>query len=352
MSKFNLDGHKLQHHLERVLAWKQGQDVAPINVEISPMGACNHRCVFCNYNYLGHKSRLPKGKMIDLVSQLAAAGVKAVIFAGSGEPSLHEDTFPAIEKARSLGLDVAMSTNGALLTQDNLECIARNLTWIRFSCSGTTPENYAQIHGTSADDYAKVVANINKLRALKETLRTNLTIGVQLVLLPQNMEGVLAQANFMKHAGVDYFVVKHFYAHEKNSFTIDSDNISSAFLAELGKQAGLMSTETYSFVVRSRDALDRDRPYSTCEGLPFFFYVSENGDVYSCFSHQEDAQTCFGNVIESSFAEVCSSQKKRDAIQYIQNCINKNTCQANCRHHQMNLYLWNLAHPPQHVNFI
>ena len=352
MSKFNFDGHKLQHHPERVYAWQQGKDFSPINVEISPVGNCNNRCVFCNYNYLGHKGRFPEGALLTLVEQLAESGVKAVIFAGAGEPSLHPDTFKAMEKSRNLGLDVAMSTNGSLLKPDDLACIAKNLTWIRFSVNGTDPENYGLIHGTKADDYDKVVANITALGALKAQLRSSLTIGVQLVLLPQNMEHVLAHAERMKGAGVDYFVIKHFYEHEKNAFTVDSGSISPAFLEDLGRQAKLLSDKSFSFIVRDRAPLDRNRPYSTCEGLPFIYYISENGDVYSCFSHQEDKRTCLGNVLENTFAAVCASSQKREAMAYIQQRIDKNRCQANCRHHQLNLYLWHLAHPQQHVNFI
>lgn len=352
MSKLNLDGHKLQHHPDRVHAWQQGKDFFPINVEISPVGNCNHRCVFCNYNYLGHKGRFPEGKLITLVEQLADAGVKAVIFAGAGEPTLHAETFVAIEKARNLGLDVAMSTNGSLLTPNNLDCIAKNLTWIRFSLNGTNPENYAHIHGTKSDDYNTVISNIAKLHALKEKTGSRLTIGTQLVLLPQNMDHALSHAAAMKDAGVDYFVIKHFYEHDKNTFSMDPERITSSFLQDIGRQAKLMSDETFCFIVRDRASLDRNRPYSTCEGLPFFFYISENGDVYSCFSHQEDKQTCLGNVLDDTFAAVCASQQKKNAFEYIKTTLDKNQCQANCRHHQLNLYLWNLANPPLHVNFI
>ena len=54
---FNLDGHKLHHHLDRLKAFSDGADIAPLYVEFSPVGSCNHRCVFCAYDYIGYQNR-------------------------------------------------------------------------------------------------------------------------------------------------------------------------------------------------------------------------------------------------------------------------------------------------------
>ena len=59
-----------------------------------------------------------------------------------------------------------------------------------------------------------------------------------------------------------------------------------------------------------------------------------------------------GNIFENSLKEIWSSKQKRDAIEYINNQIDKKQCQPSCRHHHINNYLWELKHPNEHINFI
>lgn len=68
----------------------------------SPVANCNHRCLFCHYNYLGHKGKFPKGRMLTLVDELAKAGTRSLVFAGIGEPTLNSETIAAIETAKVL----------------------------------------------------------------------------------------------------------------------------------------------------------------------------------------------------------------------------------------------------------
>lgn len=348
-----LDEHKLPYHPERVAAFLEGRDVFPLYAEISPAANCNHRCVFCNFNHLGHRGLFPAGRMGSLMDELARGGVKAVVFAGSGEPTLHPETFTAVERAHEAGMDVAMSTNGVLLDEESIETVVRTLTWIRFSLSGGTPEGYARVHRTGEADFHRVLAVVAKTARRKARISSPLTIGVQYVLLPDNAGDCLTLAAKMKELGADYFVVKHFYESPLNPFRIDPSFPSTDLIAELREAAGELSDETFSFVLRDRSFTERRRPYSLCYGLPLIVYLREDGRVYTCFAHQDDDRTALGSIADQSFGTLWNSTARKKALEYINKSIDKNSCQANCRHHQVNRYLWDLRHhPPAHVNFI
>lgn len=351
MANFILDGHKLRYHSQAVADFLGGKGIFPIYAEISPVANCNHHCLFCHYNYLGHKGFFKKGRMAGLIKELSIARVKSLVFAGIGEPLIHPETVAAIELAKKLGIDVAMSTNGTLLKDEDLEPLVKSLTWIRFSFNGGNAKNYSMVHQTKEDDYFKVLENIKKLKNKKDELKSSITIGVQYILLPQNKDFIIAAAETMKDVGVNYFVVKHFYRHSKNEFGVDESWPGDEAMIFLLDAAKSLSSDNFLFTVRSKKYLSRTRIYDMCYGLPFIVYIREDGEVYTCFSYQHDKNTPLGNIFEKSFSEVWASRKK--AIDYINRYIDKNNCQSNCRHHQINNYLWELRHPSiEHINFI
>jgi radical SAM protein with 4Fe4S-binding SPASM domain len=347
-----IDSHKINYHYKEINDMFDGKLKAPIYVEISPTGICNHKCLFCHYNYLGHSGRFDGDRLLTLVKELADIGVKSIVFAGNGEPTLHKNTFDAIILAKSLGIDVALSTNGALLEDEHFDILAKNLTWIRFSFNGGSSENYSLVHQTNKNDFDKVIANIKKLKQTKDRLKSDITIGTQYVLIPENKDFVIDNAILLKSIGVDYFSIKHFYDHSHNEFET-KEEITDTFLDNLKQKTKQLSDDKFTFILRNRDNLNTKRIYNKCYGLEFIVFIDERGDVYSCFSHQYDKKTIMGNIFEDNFKNIFNSAMKKDSIDYINNCIDKDNCQPNCRHHQINEYLWKLKNPNiPHINFI
>ena len=73
MAKFNFDGHKLFYQFETTYKLLTDQEVNPVYVEYSPVGSCNHRCIFCAYDYIGYQSRkLEKSKTIQSIKDYAS----------------------------------------------------------------------------------------------------------------------------------------------------------------------------------------------------------------------------------------------------------------------------------------
>ena len=114
-----MDSHKLLFHPERVAAWRKGELIYPIEMEVGISGACNHRCIFCAVDYVGYKPNLLTLQMLaPNLRIMGEKGVKSIIFAGEGEPLVNPEAADIINFAKECGIDTAMSTNAALLTED------------------------------------------------------------------------------------------------------------------------------------------------------------------------------------------------------------------------------------------
>ena len=44
---YNMDGHKLMWHLDRVSQWQAGERVAPLHVDMGISAGCNMACKYC-----------------------------------------------------------------------------------------------------------------------------------------------------------------------------------------------------------------------------------------------------------------------------------------------------------------
>lgn len=354
MSKhFQLDSHKLQYHPRLVADFLDGKPIVPLNAEISITDACNHRCLFCNFNYLGHKQvRLPAGRMQRLAREMAEAGVRTMTFGGAGEPLLHQDVLPSLRIGKQLGMELALSTNGVLLKPEEMEELPDLLTWVRFSINGGTPQSYAAVHTCAPEQFATTMRNLETLCAKKAARNSEMTLGTQCVVIDENYRDIETLAKRVKEAGAEYFVVKHFYPREESEYLPSMSFRTPEYLNELHMMAKAMSTPDFYMTVRDVEKLSQKRTYQICRGLPFLVYIGENGLLYTCFSHHEDEKTAIGNLLESDFASVWNSPGRTEAMHYINTQYNKDLCQANCRHHQINLWLRQLSNPPPHANFI
>ena len=88
--KYKIDSHKLMFHTKRVSDWLNGDDIYPIYLEVGVCGKCNHRCIFCAFDYLNYKGAIiEKDVLLGFLSEAAKLGVKSVMYAGEGEPLMH-----------------------------------------------------------------------------------------------------------------------------------------------------------------------------------------------------------------------------------------------------------------------
>lgn len=311
MTQLILDGHKLAWHQDRVAAWLRGERVAPITIDCALTRRCTYDCVYCYGKLQANAERpLTLEVILQFLDDAAAIGVKAVSFVSDGESTVSPHLYDAILHGKAAGLDMALGTNGYLLRRDRLADILPALTYLRFNFSAGEPDAYARIHGVDASAFQIVADTIRAAVTYKQAHHLPVTIGMQMVLLPQFADQVLPLAALGRGLGVDYLVIKHCSDDEHGSLGVDYRGYAP--LAPLLREAEAMSTPEYLVQAKwSKIMSGGSRCYSRCHGPPFILQLSGSGLVAPCgmLFGEDYKRFHIGNIAEKRFRDIVHSAR-------------------------------------------
>lgn len=336
--RFRIDGHKINLHPRRVADWLESGDdwekakaVYPIYVEVSPVGACNHRCTMCAVDYIGYQTRsLEEGMLSDRLREMAALGVKSVMFAGEGEPLLHKQINKIV---LSSPMDVSFTTNGVLLNKLEVLSLCK---WVKVSINAGKRETYAKVHRTKEKDWDTVWSNIREAAKRKG----NCTLGVQMVALPENQGEEVELEAMASAAGADYVVVKP-YSQHKMSITRAYEGYKPIQIAHGPK-----------LLTRERAVATEDHAYERCSATPFFWaYIMASGEVYSCSAYLQDERFRLGNINTETFRQIWEGERRKKNWRLVTKHLDIRECRVNCRMARVNEHLAEFG-KAEHANFI
>lgn len=344
------------YHIERVNKFLSEGDCFPLYMEISPIGNCNHRCIFCAYDFLGHPNKkLETNRLITFLDEIAACGMKSLLYAGEGEPLLHPDIDKFIIHSKKKGIDVGLFTNAQFLKDDLLKKILPSLTFIRISFNGGSRENYAAIHDVKPEVFDTVVKNIENAARIKNESKLETDIGLQYVLLPENINYLMDAVKRIRETGINYFVIKPFVqqSHLQSYHMKEQFNLSK--IEDTLNQAESLSGENFSVIAR-RASFENygKRKYRHCYGTAFISVLNSSGDIASCLPYWDRKEFVFGNIHENTFQEIWLGSRRKKIKKYLENELAvAELCPPNCRPNAINGFLWEIKNPSvKHINFV
>ena len=362
-----LDGTKIAWHLDRVRAWERGERIAPITIDMALTRACNYACHFC-YAMLQENDRatLTTDVMFRFLDDCAEIGVKAISFVSDGESTLSPAFIPSLERGHALGIDMASGTNGFIFNRRKLEEILPHLTYLRINFSAGTRERYAEIMGVKPEWFDRVVQNIRDMIEIKRRDRLPVTIGMQMVLMPQDADQIMPYARLGKELRPDYAVIKHCTDDEQGRLGVDYNGYAKLY--DLLREAEALSDEAYTVVIKWSKIKDEGkRSYQRCYGPPFLLQMSGSGLVAPCGALFNERYKKFhiGNIAERRFKDIWASDEYWEVVNYLASpeFNAQKMCATLCLQHKVNEYLDEhlkgrqeliepSGPPPQHLNFI
>ena len=346
---------KIYQHAERIAEWHKTGTCAPVTVEFDLTNACNHKCPKCA-GYAGNRNaaRIPTDKAKAILDELAGYGVKAVTFTGGGEPAMHKDLDACLAYAREIGLDVALITNGGLLTGNKalIEQIVASCTWCRVSLDAGTHAVFEKTHGVGIDAFSDTVDAILQLSNMKKYFKSKCTIGVGFLTSKETMGDMITATRIAKAAGADYIQFRPFVT---NPQEIDAgqvedyshydeilDNIDKC--QEINGIKVLTSKHKYTAI---KDSVVK-RPYAVCHGHHFASVIGADLKMYLCCHLRGREEYEIGDLKVQSFKDAWESETRQSAY----NNIDWADCPYLCRCDSFNRILWNISRKKEHVNFL
>lgn len=318
-----LDSHKLSYHIDRVQAWEAGERIAPVSVDMSLTRACGAMCSFC-YAMMQEsqaRSMIRTSHALNLLDDFSAIGVRSVSLVSDGESTLSKAYIPFIRHAAELGIDVGNATNGWEWEPETIEQVLPFLTWVRFTVGAGRPQSYASIMYRGAahtEVFDRAIRHIKYAVDLKQRSRLPVTLGIQMVLMPDLKDEILPFAQLGLDLGVDYAVIKHCSDDEQHTLGIDYSQYEG--LTDLLLAAEAMSNEQTKVIVKWDKIRDGDKPsYRRFYGPQFLLQISGSGLVApsGMFFNARYSKLHIGNFTEERFIDIFRSDRYWRAMDYL-----------------------------------
>lgn len=286
---------------------------SPFSLHIFPSFYCNFKCSYC-LHALSEEELQAKNfkrelmdfetykKCIDDAKQFQQK-LKAIIFAGHGEPLIHPQIAEMVAYAEQC--DIAerteIVTNGALLTHElSDKLIAAGLKRLRISIQGVDKEQYRATCGKDVD-FEQLVDNIRYFyqhKTATEVYVKIIDIALRSEREKQQFEEIFAPISDI--AAVEYAI----------PFVKELDYSKLGDLSGRCKQGNLRHSKICS--------------------MPFYMMVLyPNGDIAPCCS--TDVPCFFGNIQESSLYDIWNSAMRTKFLrQQLDGVMNIPVCQQCC----------------------
>lgn len=319
-----LDSHKLPWHFDRVSAWEAGERIAPVGVDMSLTRACGAMCTFCYAMMQESQSRhsIKDHHVLNLLDDFREVGVRSVSLVSDGESTLSPHYVRFIQHAKSIGLDVANGTNGWEFEPEKSEQVLPHLTWVRFTVGAGTPRGYARVMYRGEEHvqvFERAMKNIKHAIDFKRKHGLDVTLGIQMVLMPELREEIIPFAKLGVQLGADYAVIKHCSDDEESSLGIDYSQYDS--MTPLLREAESLSNDRTKVIVKWSKIEDGNKtPYQRFYGPQFLLQISGSGLVApsGMFFNAKHSKFHIGNFTEQRFINIWRSDQYWRVMRYLE----------------------------------
>ena len=343
--------NKLQQEFvrSRLAQLSKGQrNDGPLVVELDPTTICNLACHDCISGNLLNQGGFSNDRLLELVSEFAAKGVRAVVLIGGGEPMAHPKFGEIVEAFYRLDIHVGVTTNGTLLGKFQRQSALTK--WLRVSVDAGSPEIFAEFrpHRSGRSQFDLVIRNMDEFAKVKTGL-----LGYSFLILSKfassgelvstNAGDIYKAAQLAKSIGCDYFEVKpafdlmhYLQKQERRVSDLTSSGLKAA-RSLVDNKFTVIAPDTLDEALRGVESQPKN--YRSCPTTELRTVVTPSG-VYVCPYHRGNFQMKIGDAVTTSFVEIWTSSRRQEVMR---NLNPSKHCGFHCIRHESNLQLFELA---------
>jgi radical SAM protein with 4Fe4S-binding SPASM domain len=266
----------------------------PLQASLELTHRCNESCEHCYLDELkdDHSRLLSLNEWFKVLEELKSGGVLYLIFIG-GEAMLSPHFWPLAERAKHLGFDLSLITNGLKIKRIDVAEKLKEIGFrhVTFSLYSLNPKIHDELTNTPG-------SQIRTLQAIEFCRNAGLEVGINCLLTYKNIEGYFALADWCVERNLEIKV---------------DPNVTPKFGGDLGPtRLRASKAQLFEFYLKGAQKWTRALPEAqkfqaddhVCNAAKGKCAVTPYGDLLSCIEIREP----LGNLKIQSFKEAWYSK--------------------------------------------
>ncbi len=295
----NWKGLLYSEHYKRIAA---GETLLPpVEARVDVTLRCNLNCAWCNSAvYRDCNDELSTDFVYRLIDFLASWGVKAICWAGGGEPTMHPDFGGFLQYAAKKGLGNGLLSNGTSKEPAVHIATGKFTRWAGISVDAGNAETYRKIKGK--DLFDRVLDNLDTMRYHSR----HCSVGYKFLISPMNQYEIAEACGNAKSIGVNDFIVRPMdtmHQGMKNHEMEVNDFDREAIFAQFDECHALATDKFNVYTVMHKFNADftHSKPFSQCYGAPLKVHIAPDGNVYFCDDQFYRPEYCLGSCAKDPY---------------------------------------------------
>lgn len=239
---------------------------------ISLTGLCNYRCIFC-HNEGGDKGKCRPEKItlhdIKIITKVAnSLGIKRFTITG-GEPFVNREVLDILAEIKKINkdIDISITTNGILISEQEIKELAKYVSKISLNFQGTNPDIFEQMTGRPQIAKAKKFIDL--------ALEAGIKICLNFVYTSKNKQELKNVILYAISKGVDIKIIELIKDRNNNYLYADIKKLRNTLLT---------SSASSKILSKSEEIFYFDNSKTTAR---IIYSYCNNKDTIACNNHGE-----------------------------------------------------------------